>query len=597
MKSYRLPLAIVLLVISFWFSTQAVVGTKFLELQIHIEKDVLQNFELSSRLLELKFKEMVTQNNNIKSEIEQYVLAVTVLNELDVGDIEVSWLHHGGIQIINSVRLLSLKPLIDFWRERELFLILKYAFYLERNRRIPAALKEYERFIENSSDKRSNSVAFAMLHQGYCHALLNHMNASLEKTSFVIDNFSGSHYSRTARTLRKLLLERKKRRQIIEARHQGLIGKATAYFEAGDYYIAKQLYESMGALTVAIDMYRYARVNEEIGKIKEAVQGYKNVIEKKSNSKAAVLSNRRLLLIGNLYGGGKEIREYAEKKAIQLRDKELAVEIKTIMANLPEATVVKESSRIKQIREAILAKERQEAQQGRQKNADRKLVQQQTPSLDELLDKQGKEEVSFFLVQSDQEEIDAGKVTPLPVDYKPEPRKANTSLLNELTSKADIASTIGWVRPERAEEKEPHIQQIEPSKELGQTTPSLSPPPSSGGFFGGIASSFGIGKTDENTKRGSADQKSKSKQSASKNKAEAKGFLGSIGNVLGLGDDGPRTTAAFDDSAQQGSGSFTTDDIAGAQRDARRQETQQEAQQKKTQNKQQLGLSNKELGR
>ena len=133
------------------------------------------------------------------------------------------------------------------------------------------------------------------------------------------------------------------------------------------------------------------------------------------------------------------------------------------------------------------------------------------------------------------------------------------------------------------------------NKELGQTTPSLSSPSSSGGFFGGIASSFGIGKTDENTKKVSADPKSKSKQSVSKNKAESKGFLGSIGNILGLGDDGPRTTAAFDDSAQQGSAAFATDDIAGAQRDAQRQETQQEAQQKKTQNKQQLGLS-KELG-
>ena len=149
---------------------------------------------------------------------------------------------------------------------------------------------------------------------------------------------------------------------------------------------------------------------------------------------------------------------------------------------------------------------------------------------------------------------------------------------------------------EAQQKKTQNKQQLGLSKELGQTTPSLSSPSSSGGFFGGIASSFGIGNTDENTKKVSADKKSRSKQSVSKNKTESKGFLGSIGNILGLGDDGPGTTAAFDDSAQQGSAAFATDDIAGAQRDARRQETQQEAQQKKTQNKQQLGLSNKELG-
>ncbi len=502
---YRLPLTFVCLITLFWLSTQAVVGTKLLELQIHIEKDVLQNFELSSQLLELKFKNLMSQDNSMESEIEQHVLATTVLNELDTGTIEVSWLHHGGIQIINAVRLLSLKPLISFWKERELFLLLKYAFYLERNRRIRPALKEYERFIQNTSDKETNSIAFAALHQGYCYALLNDIDSVLKKTSYVIDNFPASHYSRTASTLRRLILERKKQTHEIESKYKEPVQKARAYFVSGDFYTAKKAYESMGPLSVPIDMYRYARIKEEIGEVENAVKGYKEVIEKKKNSQAAMLSNRRLLLLGNLYGAGKEVKEYAEKKAKVLKDDQMMSDIKLVMTRLPEVAVVKESLKIKEIREKIRQEEVKEKRKKQLKKQQNETQSADQPTIDikqgttdieidpiheadpVYIEKNSDDQIDsvannddFFLMPTDQEKVEEGEIVPIAVTSILKPRKVDTNLIAKVTSNIDLTSTMGLKTEKRMEEIEPHITSaVEPDQAKSQ------------GFLGTIGSTIG----------------------------------------------------------------------------------------------------------
>ena len=192
-----------------WLSNHSIVSTKLLELQLHVQKETLQNLEISSQVMELQLhRRFQGGEDDIDAEVAQYSLANNVFNKLNPETLEVLWLHRIGVATINSVRLLSFKPLLNLWQEHQLLLLLKYGFYLERNRRCNLAIQEYETFIKNTTVPTSNTMAFALLHQGYCHAMLGNTNTALEKASLVVEDFPGTHYSRTASMLLRLLTKR-----------------------------------------------------------------------------------------------------------------------------------------------------------------------------------------------------------------------------------------------------------------------------------------------------------------------------------------------------------------------------------------------------
>ena len=358
MKIRNTVIVLGVLSLTLWLSTQSVVGSKLLELQIHIEKDVIQNFELSSRVLELQFRRQMLGKSDTNAEIKEYALASQILNEPEPEILEISWFNRGGIAIVNSVRLLSFKPLIDLWKERELLLLLKYAFYLERHRHMRAALKEYDTFLNQVDDNQSNTHAFALLHQAYCYILIGNLKKSIENIDLILEDSPGTHYAETGAVLARLIRQRQKQRQSIQKEYTDPKVRAESLFEAGDFSAAKKIYDSIPKLSVPIDLYRFARVKEETGEVKKATGEYKQIVDKNTGTQAAKLANRRLLLIGNLYGGADEsIRKYAAAKAIELGDAALVKSIQITKARLPGNVVAQESLKIRKIKEEFKSKE------------------------------------------------------------------------------------------------------------------------------------------------------------------------------------------------------------------------------------------------
>ena len=192
MKIRNTTLLLLSLGLALWFSTQSVVGSKLLELQIHIEKDAIQNFELSSQVLEMRFRRQTSSKDDIDTEIQEYAVASQILNEAEPEILKISWFEQGGIAIVNSVRLLSFKPLIDFWKERKLLLLLKYAFYLERHRRTREAKQEYQVFLEAGDTERGSDIyTFALLHQAYCYFLMGNFKVSAKNIALVLEDAPG----------------------------------------------------------------------------------------------------------------------------------------------------------------------------------------------------------------------------------------------------------------------------------------------------------------------------------------------------------------------------------------------------------------------
>ena len=131
--------------------------------------------------------------------------------------------------------------------------------------------------------------------------------------------------------------------------------QAKALFEAGDFSGAGKLYESIPKLSLPPMLaYHFARIKEEIGLIKEATLEYKEIIDESFGTKAAGLANRRLLLIGSLYGGGEEIRKYAEARAVALGNGKLLKKIKRIKVQLSGNVVPQEILKIREVKEEFV---------------------------------------------------------------------------------------------------------------------------------------------------------------------------------------------------------------------------------------------------
>ena len=139
---YSSWLMVLVLILILVVSTQAIIQAKLFELKVTVSRDRLMNFELSSKVLRQRFKEKLENQDDYRSEIKRNVLEASILNESSPKELDTSYLDSVGIAFVNSVRLMSLKPLLQIQRDRELLLLVKYAFYLERSNSLkPAAEK------------------------------------------------------------------------------------------------------------------------------------------------------------------------------------------------------------------------------------------------------------------------------------------------------------------------------------------------------------------------------------------------------------------------------------------------------------------------
>lgn len=337
MRRFAPILIILALLLGFAVISQAIISVKMLELRVKISRERILNYELSSRVLKEKFRKLSAgSHDDFSSEVKQNVLEASIMNDRDPEALSLAPVEWLGVGVINAVRKIPgiNRPLLRLWSDQQQLLMMKYAFFMERNRRFDKALEKYrlletEGYIPDTG--RADERGFVLLHQGYCLGVLGEKDKALERLYLVRDDFSGSHYSQTAIILINLLLEGERASAAIEKEELSNLEKARRYFKIAQYTRALQLFKQEPSLS-AMDQYRQARSKEEMGRVKEAIEEYLKIVKKNEDQIAVRLANRRLLLIGNFYGGGKKIKKFAEKKASDIGDDIAVKEIQTAAA-------------------------------------------------------------------------------------------------------------------------------------------------------------------------------------------------------------------------------------------------------------------------
>ncbi|MBE7437544.1 MAG: hypothetical protein HS115_03735 [Spirochaetales bacterium] len=305
----------------FVYSSHSIVQTKILQLRLLLAREQLLNYELSSRMLRARFRQMLLQSDDTATEMRLKVLESSVLNfnEENRQKLRLSAAERIGLGLVNAVRGLAFKPFLRLEEEEDALLVLQYAFYMERTRKYDVAAAKYEELEERFASLGDENYAFILLHGGFCLALFGETAKALEKLELVQKEFPGSHYETNATILIEILRESLQKKEKIEKQYTTDLERARAYFAAGQFSESLKAYEKATGKNIR-DNFNMARSFEETGQTGKAVQEYMALMNQPGGQDLARQANRRLLMIGNFYDGGEELKTYAEEKAQELGD-------------------------------------------------------------------------------------------------------------------------------------------------------------------------------------------------------------------------------------------------------------------------------------
>jgi len=300
-----------------------------------VTRQQLLNYELSSRLLEEKFR---ANSEDFSREVRGHILETTVLNFSEFGSPPGPW-ETTGILIVNAVRIVSGKGFLRIAEDERTLLLLQYAFFLERNKRIPEAAKVLETITPILSDENR---AFALLHSGYCQFLLGSDARAEEHLTAVTTDYPGTHFARSAQTILDLI---KRGTDVSDQPVQ----KADSLFATGRYRAALVEYERVTALG-STQRLHYARCLEETGRVQESEAAYRKLAETddEPTRKAAV---RRLLILGNFLGTGEATKQFAMARASA--DSEAVTEIREAQRITAPAQFVKKNEKAVRVEDVI----------------------------------------------------------------------------------------------------------------------------------------------------------------------------------------------------------------------------------------------------
>jgi len=350
------------LIALFVLISRSIVGVKLQELRFGILRDQLMNYELSSQTLKERLKQMFLSREDYFQEVKVNVLESNVMNSETKGmELNLQPNERVGLVVVNTVRLMNLKPQIALEEQQKVILRMQFAFYMERTRKYSIAVKKYDEIEDLLSYSLSDERAFASLHAGYCLVMMGEREKAFVKLQKTIDLFPGSHYSENAQLLINFLRDSTKRKGELKQENKDPEVLAYSLFQAGDYEETLKTLESLPKLSNDQN-YIKARAMEELGKTSNAVKEYIRLVKQKENKEIAIRANRRLLLIGNFYQESKSLVEYSKREATKLGDEKAANQIEEGKALVQKPLIIekilkeeeeKGNSDLKEFKESI----------------------------------------------------------------------------------------------------------------------------------------------------------------------------------------------------------------------------------------------------
>lgn len=284
------------------------------------KSDELRNVTLLSRVSLINQSALSGGRENAAAYKQEAESALIAIRQSHARESQGSLIDRAALPVLNTFNFITGLPRLKLGTTPEREIVLDLAFQFETYREYPKAVKGYDVYLGEfrlTSEERE----FALLHRGFCRAMLNEFESALADFETVAKS-PGSKSAWIARKLTDFLTALAAKIRFIEsvkdpAKRGELYYNAAAYIKALENFAKVDRdgqTEKIRFLT--------ARALEETGRSKEAVGIYRTLVAA-GRSEYAINSNRRMYLMGTFLGHDETLAKESKKNSeTVIKDKE-----------------------------------------------------------------------------------------------------------------------------------------------------------------------------------------------------------------------------------------------------------------------------------
>ncbi len=302
-------------------------------LQASNEKDDdLRNASLLSRLALINQRAFSGNRENASAYKQEAESALIAIRQTRTDTRQATLIDRAALPVLNGFNLVIGLPRLKIGKTPEEERVLDLAFQFESFREYNKAIRGYDVYVNEFSVTREQRD-FALLHRGFCHAMVGHNEEALAD----FKNVAADPLSRNSAIANRLVLfltELNRKIRQIEA-VQDPSRRGELYYEAAAYMKALENFALVDSSKQS-DKVRFlkARSLEETGSTQEAVKIYRTLVKTSGNSVFALNANRRMYLLGTFLGNDVQLTQESKKNSeTVIKDKEFI----TVFAKLEKS--------------------------------------------------------------------------------------------------------------------------------------------------------------------------------------------------------------------------------------------------------------------
>ncbi len=226
--------------------------------------------------------------------------------------------------VLNSIRMLLGKPLINPKEEDKIFSVLEIGYLWERNRKYTEALKIYDEVL-STAQLMPDVRAAVLVHKAFCFSMLSRYDQSKKIYEEVINLYPNTEAGILSWKLLDFINSMEKERATVEEAHLSGMEKAKQFYLLMDFRNAIKNYSKFltadQKTSIAAEARFYkGRSHEELGEVEEAMMEYRAVIKRDPTKVWARQANRRMLMLGEFYEQKKTVSEEAKRQLEAYQD-------------------------------------------------------------------------------------------------------------------------------------------------------------------------------------------------------------------------------------------------------------------------------------
>jgi TonB family protein len=248
--------------------------------------------------------------------------------------------------VLNGIRMLLGKPLINPKEEDKIFSVLEIGYLWERNRKYAEALKIYDEVL-STAQLTPDVRAAVLVHKAFCFSMLSRYDQSKKIYEEVINLYPNTEAGILSWKLLDFINSMEKERATVEKAHLSGMDKAKQFYLLMDFRNAIKNYskfltaDQKPAIAAEARFYK-GRSHEELGEVEEAMMEYRAVIKRDPTKVWARQANRRMLMLGEFYEQKKTVAEEAKRQLEAYQDQMFIQNVEKYASMVSKSSLKKE---------------------------------------------------------------------------------------------------------------------------------------------------------------------------------------------------------------------------------------------------------------